>query len=67
MTHHSGYRFPFTPSWDEQPDFHDYHHEKFTGNYGLLGVMDRLHGTDRLWREKLAAEKKADKSRDKAD
>ena len=29
MAHHSGYRFPWLWSFDEQPDFHDFHHEKF--------------------------------------
>jgi methylsterol monooxygenase len=50
-THHSGYRMPWTPPFDHQPNFHDYHHEYFNrGNYGLLGVMDYLHGTDKHWR-----------------
>ncbi|WAR13441.1 FXDC2-like protein [Mya arenaria] len=41
IIHHSGYHLPLLPS----PEFHDYHHLKFTGNYGLLGVLDRLHKT----------------------
>lgn len=24
---------------------------RFTGNYGVLGVLDRLHGTDKVFRE----------------
>ena len=55
---------------DAQPNFHgesrvdttkvdsrsraDFHHENFVGNYGLLGVLDRLHGTDKAWRERQA-------------
>lgn len=41
IIHHSGYHLPFLPS----PEFHDYHHMKFIGNYGLLGVLDWLHDT----------------------
>merc|ERR1711865_865966 len=42
--HHSGYHWPFIPSWDEQPDFHDFHHEKFTSNFGSIGFLDAIHG-----------------------
>ena len=42
---------PWQPSLDEQPDFHDFHHEKFTGNFGLTGWLDALHGTDKQWRQ----------------
>jgi sterol desaturase/sphingolipid hydroxylase (fatty acid hydroxylase superfamily) len=51
QTHHCGYRWPWTPGFDHQPDFHDYHHEKFNTNYGLTGWCDALHGTDKLWKE----------------
>jgi len=37
--------FPWDPAFDHNPDFHDYHHEIFNCNYGLLGWLDRLHGT----------------------
>ncbi|XP_048752717.1 fatty acid hydroxylase domain-containing protein 2-like isoform X2 [Ostrea edulis] len=47
IIHHSGYHLPLLPS----PEFHDFHHLKFTGNYGVLGVLDRLHGTDKVFRE----------------
>jgi len=43
---HSGYHLPFFPS----PEAHDFHHLKFTQCYGVLGVMDRLHGTDAKFR-----------------
>ena len=37
QTHHCGYRWPWTPGFDHQPDFHDFHHKKFNTNYGLTG------------------------------
>jgi sterol desaturase/sphingolipid hydroxylase (fatty acid hydroxylase superfamily) len=43
---HCGYHFPFLPS----PEAHDYHHLKFTNNFGVMGVLDRLHGTDAQFR-----------------
>lgn len=42
---HSGYHFPILPS----PEAHDFHHLKFNQNFGVLGVLDRLHGTDVSW------------------
>jgi len=39
---HGGYHLPFLPS----PEAHDFHHLNFTNNFGVLGVLDRLHGTD---------------------
>lgn len=44
---HSGFHFPFFPS----PEAHDFHHLKFNQNFGVLGVLDRLHGTDSLFRK----------------
>ena len=29
QTHHSGYRLPWIAGFDEQPDFHDFHHMRF--------------------------------------
>ncbi|XP_039280643.1 fatty acid hydroxylase domain-containing protein 2 isoform X2 [Nilaparvata lugens] len=43
---HSGYHWPFFPS----PEAHDFHHLKFNQCYGVLGVLDRLHGTDTVFR-----------------
>ncbi|XP_037889197.1 fatty acid hydroxylase domain-containing protein 2 [Glossina fuscipes] len=43
---HSGYHLPFFPS----PEAHDFHHLKFNNCFGVLGVLDRLHGTDALFR-----------------
>ena len=62
--HHSGLQLlPPQPRWlrlpAPQPEFHDWHHEKGGGspgggNYGALGLLDALHGTDRRWREQTA-------------
>ena len=37
----SGYDFLFL----SDPRGHDWHHEKFHEVFGVLGVLDRLHGT----------------------
>ncbi|CAI5766817.1 fatty acid hydroxylase domain-containing protein 2 isoform X3 [Podarcis lilfordi] len=50
---HCGYHLPFLPS----PEFHDYHHLKFNQCYGVLGVLDRLHGTDLLFKQSKAYER----------
>jgi len=42
-TVHSGYDF-----FDSAAKMHDLHHEKFMVNFGALGFLDRLHGTDRI-------------------
>jgi sterol desaturase/sphingolipid hydroxylase (fatty acid hydroxylase superfamily) len=42
-TVHSGYDF-----FSGAARMHDLHHEKFNLNYGALGFLDRLHGTDSL-------------------
>ncbi|KAM9313191.1 fatty acid hydroxylase domain-containing protein 2 [Gastrophryne carolinensis] len=44
---HSGYHLPFLPS----PEFHDFHHLKFNQCYGVLGVLDHLHGTDLIFKQ----------------
>eukprot|EP01137_Pigoraptor_chileana_P008251 Opistho-2@54813 len=43
---HSGYHFPLMPS----PEFHDFHHLKFNNNFGVIGILDYLHGTDQKFR-----------------
>ena len=43
---HSGYHLPFMPS----PEAHDFHHLRFTQNFGVLGLLDWLHGTDETFR-----------------
>ena len=32
------------------PEFHDFHHSNFIGNYGTLGIIDRLLGTDEAFK-----------------
>ncbi|KAH8697702.1 C-4 sterol methyl oxidase [Talaromyces proteolyticus] len=39
---HSGYDFLKLPP----AELHDLHHEKFRVNYGTIGLMDWIHGTD---------------------
>ena len=41
------------------PDAHQQHHEKFNCNYGAMGLLDKLHGTDAQYR---AAQAKAAKA-----
>lgn len=45
QTHHCGFRWPWIAEHGRQPDAHDYHHEKFTCNYGNIGFLDAIHGT----------------------
>ncbi|CAC5401782.1 FAXDC2 [Mytilus coruscus] len=47
---HCGYHFPFLPS----PEAHDFHHQKFINCFGVLGILDRLHGTDNIFRASKA-------------
>ncbi|CAL1287171.1 unnamed protein product [Larinioides sclopetarius] len=42
LTLHSGFHFPYLPS----PEAHDFHHSNFNENYGVFGILDKLHGTD---------------------
>ncbi|KAF2881732.1 hypothetical protein ILUMI_24429 [Ignelater luminosus] len=49
LHHHSGYHLPFSTS----SEFHDFHHLKYNQNYGILGILDRLHGTDEKFREEI--------------
>ncbi|CAL1289043.1 unnamed protein product [Larinioides sclopetarius] len=46
LNSHCGFHFPFFPS----PEAHDFHHLKFNENYGVLGILDRLHGTNNAFR-----------------
>ena len=47
---HSGYHLPLMPS----AEAHDYHHLNFNENYGSLGLLDYLHGTDIKFRASQA-------------
>ncbi|XP_015272555.1 PREDICTED: fatty acid hydroxylase domain-containing protein 2 [Gekko japonicus] len=49
---HCGYDLPLLPS----AKFHDYHHLKFNECYGVLGLLDYLHGTDKTFRQSRAHE-----------
>lgn len=51
QTHHSGFRLPWIAFADDQPDFHDFHHERFVGCYGTIGLLDALHGTSKAYYE----------------
>lgn len=42
---HSGYELPFLPS----PILHDTHHSRFNYNYGVIGLMDYLFKTKKLF------------------
>lgn len=48
MSDHGGFCFPLLPG-SIQPDFHDWHHENFRENFGLLGFLDWVHGTSTAW------------------
>jgi len=50
QTHHCGFHWPWMMH-DHQPSFHDFHHQKFTCNYGNITWLDKLHGTDKMYRE----------------
>jgi len=58
--HHGGYHWPWVPCFDHHPDFHDLHHEHFTSNFGNMGLLDKLHGTDKAWEDAL---KKGDRQK----
>eukprot|EP00949_MAST-11_sp_MAST-11-sp1_P003998 g3998.t1 len=53
QTHHCGYQWPWM-WYDENPCFHDFHHERFNSNYGLLTILDKVHGTCEPWLKMLA-------------
>jgi sterol desaturase/sphingolipid hydroxylase (fatty acid hydroxylase superfamily) len=55
QTHHSGYRLPWIAGFDENPDFHDFHHMRFNCCYGNIGWLDALHGTAAPYNEAKAA------------
>ncbi|KAF8788705.1 Fatty acid hydroxylase domain-containing [Argiope bruennichi] len=46
LVSHCGFHFPFFPS----PEAHDFHHLKFNENFGVLGILDQLHGTNKVFR-----------------
>jgi methylsterol monooxygenase len=42
--HHCGYALPWLRGLSS-PRFHDHHHLSFNTNFGLVGLLDHLHGT----------------------
>jgi len=42
LNSHCGLHLPFFPS----PEAHDFHHQRFTQMFGIMGILDYLHGTD---------------------
>ncbi|XP_065582114.1 fatty acid hydroxylase domain-containing protein 2-like [Artemia franciscana] len=44
---HCGFHLPFIST----SEAHDYHHMKFTQCYGLIGILDYIHGTDTKFRK----------------
>ncbi|GFG34542.1 hypothetical protein Cfor_11895 [Coptotermes formosanus] len=46
LNDHSGYHLPFLPS----PEPHDFHHLKFNQCFGVVGLLDAIHGTDVMFR-----------------
>lgn len=59
---HCGYHLPGFPS----PLYHDYHHFKFTNNFGLFGVLDALHKTNVSYSEFMSfVERNNSKSKNK--
>lgn len=63
QTHHSGYRLPWIAGFDQQPDFHDFHHMRFNCCYGNIGWCDALHGTNKVY---LDFKRKKQEERDHA-
>ena len=59
QTHHSGYRLPWIADFDEQPDFHDFHHQRFNCCYGNIGWLDALHGTSKMYFDACRAKRAA--------
>lgn len=56
---HSGYDFA-----GGMARMHDLHHEKFVGNYGTVGIVDRVYGTHRTSEERfdeVETERRAEK------
>lgn len=45
---HIGYHLPFFP---HSPEFHDFHHKRVQNNFGNLGFIDKLFGTDNLFKK----------------
>jgi len=56
LLHHSGYEVPMdgVPGvLGSMSHFHDYHHQKYNRNFGVIGVLDRIHNTDQGYTEHI--------------
>ena len=53
VAHHSGYELPLDsfPVTGSLSHFHDYHHNVYRKNFGVLGILDSFHGTSGGWDE----------------
>lgn len=49
-----------------RPQFHDYHHAKFSCNYGNLGWLDAIHGTDAQYQEEIKKARGREGAKEKA-
>ncbi|KAG5683681.1 hypothetical protein PVAND_012947 [Polypedilum vanderplanki] len=49
LNNHSGYHLPLF----HVSQFHDYHHAKFVECFGKMGLLDRLHGTDKTFQKTM--------------
>jgi len=48
LTHHSGWDVPFDNlGFGSLTLMHDYHHSRYNVNYGVIGLLDWLHGTNK--------------------
>jgi sterol desaturase/sphingolipid hydroxylase (fatty acid hydroxylase superfamily) len=63
QTHHCGIRWPwidfFSFGAEAQPNYHDWHHEKFNVNYGAMGWLDDLHATSWDWKSEVTRQQNA--------
>lgn len=50
QVHHSGMHMPYSLGIDEQPTYHDLHHKHFNYNYGAIGILDKLHCTEFIYK-----------------
>lgn len=47
LLHHCGYEIPFDNlGFGSMTQLHDYHHAKYNKVFGVVGILDYLHGTD---------------------
>jgi len=63
LNSHGGYDFPFYPTGDAK--VHDFHHSSFRDNYGTIGFLDWLHGTDSTYKKHV--QQLADKPKQSTD